>query len=89
MGGFGLVTCHDFFIIGPCVCVLVGGAGSVLSGGQCFGVFMVLAWLWTACILMFDAVFMHCWRISMICLAVEPVCSWVGLGFSVGMEALG
>ena len=43
--------------------------------------------LWEACILMFRAVFLHCWRISMVCLVLELVGSWVVLGFSVGMEA--
>ena len=54
-----------------------------------FGVSMSLAWLWAAYILMRRAVFLHCWRISMVCLALEFVGSWVELGFSVGMEAFG
>ena len=54
-----------------------------------FWVFMGLAWLWEACILMLRAVFLCCWRISMVCLAVELTGSWVELGFSVGMEAFG
>ena len=54
-----------------------------------FGVSMGLAWLWTACILMLRAVFLHCWRISVVCLALELVGSWVELAFSVGMEAVG
>ena len=29
------------------------------------------------------------WRISVVCLALELVGSWVELGFSVGMEAFG
>ena len=29
------------------------------------------------------AVFLHCWRISMVCLALELVGSWVDLGFNV------
>ena len=32
---------------------------------------------------------LHCWRISVIFLALELVGSWVELSFSVGMEALG
>ena len=52
-----------------------------------FWVSMGLAWLWTACLLMLRAVFLHCWRISMVCLSPELVGSWVELGFSVGMEA--
>ena len=34
MGGVGLVTCQGFLVGGTCVCVLVGGAGSLLSGVQ-------------------------------------------------------
>ena len=30
---------------------------------------------------------MHCWRISLVCLALKLVGSWVDLGVSVGMEA--
>ena len=51
--------------------------------------FMGLVWLWAACILMLRDLFLHCWRISVVCLALELVGSWVELGFSVGMEALG
>ena len=34
-------------------------------------------------------VFLHCWRISMVCLALKVVGCWAELGFSVGMEAFG
>ena len=54
-----------------------------------FVVSVGLVWLWEACILMLRAVFLLCWRISMVCLALELVGSWVELGFSVGMEAFG
>ena len=54
-----------------------------------FGVSVGLVWLWVACILMLRAVFLLCWRISMVCLALKLVGSCVELGFSVGMEALG
>ena len=50
---------------------------------------MGLAWLWAACILRLRAVFLRCWRISMVSLALELVGSFVDLGFSVGMEAFG
>ena len=53
-----------------------------------FWVSMGLAWL-SACILMLRAMFPICWRISIVCLALELVGSWVELGFSVGMEAFG
>ena len=33
--------------------------------------------------------FLFCWRISMVCLALELTGSWVELGFHVGMEAFG
>ena len=52
-----------------------------------FGASMGLAWLWAACLLMLRAVFLLCWRISMVCLALELVSSLMELGFSVGMEA--
>ena len=50
---------------------------------------MGLAWLWAACLLMLRAVFLLFRRISMVCLAVELVGSWVELGFSVDMKAFG
>ena len=50
-----------------------------------FEVSMGLAMLWIACILML----LHCWRISMVCLALELVASWVELAFSVDMKAFG
>ena len=53
-----------------------------------FGVSVGLAWLWAACILMLKSVFLHCWRISIVCLSLELVGSWVELGFSVGIKAL-
>ena len=36
---------------------------------------------------MLRVMFLHCWRISLICLALKLVGSHVELGFSVGMEA--
>ena len=54
-----------------------------------FGVSMGLACLRAAYTLMLSAMFLCCWRISLICLAVELVGSWMELGFSVGMEAFG
>ena len=32
---------------------------------------------------------LHCWRIILVCLALKLVVSWVELGFSVAVEALG
>ena len=40
-------------------------------------------------ILMLRAMSLHCWRTSMVCLALELVGSWVELGFSVDMDAFG
>ena len=54
-----------------------------------FGVSMGLAWLWAACILMLRIVFLLCWRISMVCLALELVGFGVDLGFSEDMEDFG
>ena len=54
-----------------------------------FEVSMGLVLLWAACILMLRAMFLYCWRISMVCLALELFGSWVELGFCVGMEAFG
>ena len=54
-----------------------------------FGLSMGLASLWAAYLLMLRAVFLLCWRISVVRLALKLVGSWVELGFSVGMETLG
>ena len=37
---------------------------------------------------MLRAMFLRCWRISVVCLALE-LGSWVKLGFSVSMQAFG
>ena len=34
VGGVGLMVCQGFLVREACVCVLVGGAGSSLSGVQ-------------------------------------------------------
>ena len=52
-----------------------------------FRVSMGLTWLWAACLLMLRVVFLLCWIISRVCLALELVDHWVVLGFSVGMKA--
>ena len=54
-----------------------------------FGMSMGLVWLWAACLLMHTCVFLLCWKISVVCLALELVGSWVELGFSVGTETFG
>jgi len=38
---------------------------------------------------MLKAMFLCCTRISVVCLALELVDSWLELDFSVGMEAFG
>ena len=35
---------------------------------------------------MLSVMFLHCWRISLVYLALELAGSWVELAFSVGME---
>ena len=55
----------------------------IVSFEVCVGLLSLLA----TCILMLRVMFLHCWRISLVCLALELVGSWVELGFSVGMEA--
>ena len=47
---------------------------------------MGLERLWAACILKLRAMFLCCWRICMVCLALELFGPWVVLRFSVGME---
>ena len=54
-----------------------------------FEVSMSLLWLWAACILMLKAMFWHCWRINVLCVALELVGYCVELGFNVYMETLG
>ena len=54
-----------------------------------FGLSMGLASLWAAYLLMLRAVFLLCWRISVVRLALKLVGSWVELGFSVGMGTFG
>ena len=53
------------------------------------GMSMGLVWLWAVRLLMVRVVLLFCWRISVVCLALDLVRSWVELGFSVGMEAFG
>ena len=36
---------------------------------------------------MLRVMFLHCWRISLVRLALKLVGSWVELGFNIGMEA--
>ena len=38
-----------------------------------FEVSMGLVWLFAACILMLRVMFLHCWRISLVCLALKLV----------------
>ena len=38
--------------------------------------------------LMLRAMFLCCWRICVVCLALKFIGSWVVVGFSVGMEDL-
>ena len=94
MGAVEPVACQGFLLGGTCVCVLVDGTGSSLwSAMKCpvvsFGVFIGLARLWEAHLLMLRVVFLFCWRISMMCFALELADSWAKLGFSVGIVTFG
>ena len=78
--------------LGELASVLCGWSwiSSLWSAMKCpvvsFGVSMGLVWLWAACLLVLRTVFLLWWRISLVCLALELVGSWMELGFSVGME---
>ena len=90
--GFVQVACQGFLVREACVGVLVGGAVFLLwSAMKCpvmsYEMSVGLEWLWAACILKLRAVFLCCWRICLLCLALELVGPCVVLGFSVGMEA--
>ena len=92
MHGVGQMTCRGLLIREACVGVLVGGAGFLLSGvHKCpvmsFEMPVGLVWLWAACILRLRVMFLCCWIICMVCLALALVGPCVVLGFSVGMEA--
>ena len=50
---------------------------------------MGLTWLQEARLLVFRVVFLFFWRIIMVCLSLELVGSWVGLGFSVDVKNFG
>ena len=95
MGGVGLTACQGF-LVGGSLCLCSGGwnwMSSLWSAVKCpvvsFGVSVGLAWLWAACLLMFKVGFLFCWRITVVCLSLDLVRSWVELGFSVGVETFG
>ena len=50
---------------------------------------MTLNWFKIICFPLLGVMFLHCWRISLVCLALKLVGSWVVLGFSVGMKTFG
>ena len=52
-----------------------------------FEVSMGLVWLLVILIFLLRVMFLCYWRVSLVCLALKLVGSWVELGFSVGMEA--
>ena len=54
-----------------------------------FELSMGLECLLAACIFVFRLMFLLCWSISLACLALKLVASWVELDFSIGMEAFG
>ena len=91
MGGVVWVACQGFLVREACVGVLVGGAGFLLCAMKylvmSYEMSMGLELLWAACILKLRAVFLCCWRICVVCLALELIGPWVMLSFSVDMEA--
>ena len=85
------MACQGFLVREACIGILVGGAGSPLwSAMKCpvvsFEVPMDLVRLLATCILMLRVMFLHCWRFSLVCLALKLAGSWVELGFIIGME---
>ena len=96
MGGVGRVACQGFLVREACICVSVFWWVELdLFSLECNEVSsVVLRCLWVKCdlapcILMLRVMFLHCCRISLVCLALKLVGSWVEFGFSVGIEALG
>ena len=58
------MACQGFLVKEACIGVLVGGAGSLLSGVKkcpvvCFDVPVGLVWLWTGCMLKLRSMFLH------------------------------
>ena len=94
VGGVGLVACQGFLVTEAYVCdwwvelELFSLECNEVSSSE-FGGVLGLAWLSEASLLMLRAVFLLCWRMSLVCLALDLVGSWVKLGFIVGMEAFG
>ena len=95
VGGAGCLVCWGLLVREACVGVLVGGAGFLflecngMSSSEFWDESLCLVWLWAACMLMLRAMFLCCWRICEVCLALKFISSWVVVCFSVGMESLG
>ena len=62
---------------------------AVKSPVMSLGVSIGLAWLWADSLFVFRSVFLFCWEISMVRLALSLVGSWVVLCCSVGLETFG
>ena len=89
------MACQGFLVREACIGVLAGGTGFLLwSAVECpvmsfeMGL-CVRCDFWAACMLTLRATFLRCWRICVVCLALELIGSWVVVGFGVGMEAFG
>ena len=54
-----------------------------------FDVSVALVQLLATCIFVLRVMFLLCWSISMVYLALKLVVCWIELGFRVGMEAFG
>ena len=72
-----------------CVCVLVGGSGSLWSAMNCP---VLSLWVWhgfcASHLLMFRVVFLFCWRISLVCLALDLDGPWVELSLVLSWRPL-
>ena len=91
MGGVLWVAFQGFLVRDACVGVLVGGAGFFfLECNEVSSNVLRCQWAWcdwSACVLRLRVMFLCCWRICMVCLALELVGPWVVLCFSIGIEA--
>ena len=88
--GWGWTSGLSRFLSEGRLCLCSGGwscISSLWGATKCpvvsFVVSMGLVWLWAVCVLVLMDMFLCCWRISMIYLALKLVVSWVELDFSV------
>ena len=86
--GLGLVACQGFLVRGACICVLAGEAGSLslkcneVSSIEFWGVYGFGMALGSLSFNVYSG--LCCWRISMLCLALELVGSCSGTCWLLG-----